>query len=84
MPKENIRKYILEYKRDYTKSQIVQALTGAGYKLSDINQVYYSLPSKKILKRNFQSQNLIILKIIIFIIIITYIMIYGISYLSNL
>jgi hypothetical protein len=84
MSQENIKKYVTQHKDNYPKELIIQALTGAGYKLEDINKVYYKLSSKDNLKKNNESQTLIIFKIISFIFIITYIVFYIISHISTL
>jgi hypothetical protein len=47
MVENNIKKYILEHKNNYSKEQIIQALISAGYKIEDINQVYLQLSNQE-------------------------------------
>jgi hypothetical protein len=84
MVQKIIKNYILEHKDGYSRELITKALVGAGYKINDINKVFYNLTKKEISRKNNQSQGLIILKIIIFIFVIITSMFYLISFLGSL
>jgi hypothetical protein len=84
MSQENIKKYVTQHKDNYPKELIIKTLIDAGYKLEDINNVYYNFSLKNNLRKNNTSQSFIIFKIISLIFIITYIMFYIFSHLSTL
>jgi hypothetical protein len=70
MAQENIKQYILEYKNNYSKEQIIQSLQDAGYKIEDINIVYsqfsQSHPSAPSKKKN-SHKTLIVILILVFL-----------------
>lgn len=48
MYKNQIREYILKYKRNYTKNQIIKSLTNSGYQKKDVEEVYKKLTHSRV------------------------------------